>query len=134
MQALFSTLRIPERRPQSHPMTRLNEMLNARRLLKGWTYEQVHERLERYPWPRGVSAPSLAVVGHWFNGTRRPRSMDHLRGLCDILDMSLDEAVKGAPAEAQTGAEQRMLDAMRTLGDADIEMLLAMAARMEKKH
>lgn len=60
--------------------------------------------------------------------------MDHLRGLCDILDMSLDEAVKGAPAEAQTGAEQRMLDAMRTLGDADIEMLLAVAARMEKKH
>ena len=59
--------------------------------------------------------------------------MNHLRGLCDVLDLTLDEAVKGAPAEAKTGTEQRMLEAMRSMSDADVEMLLAMAARMEGK-
>ena len=96
------------------------------------TYEQVFERLERYSWPAGVNPPSLAVVGHWFNGTRRPRNMQHLRGLCDVLDLTLDEAVKGSPQEAKTGTEQAMLEAMRRLGDEDAEMLLAMARRMVK--
>lgn len=56
--------------------------------------------------------------------------MDHLRGLCDVLELSLDEAVRGAPGEAKTAVEQRMLDVMRDLSDADQEMLLAMASRM----
>lgn len=132
MQALFSTLRIAPKPKPSQDMMRLDEMLNSRRLEKGWTYEQVHERLERYHWPVGVKPPSLAVVGHWFNGTRRPRKMDHLRGLCDVLDLSIDEAIKGTPGEAKTGLEQRMLDVLRGLSDVDQEMLLAMAARMGK--
>lgn len=113
-------------------MMRLHETINARRNEKGWTYEQVHELLERYPWPVGVKAPSLSVVGHWFNGTRRPRNMEHLRGLCEVLELSLDEAVKGAPGEAKTAVEQRMLEVMRGLNDVDQEMLLAMASRMGK--
>lgn len=113
-------------------MMRLHQTLNARRMALGWTYEQVHERLERYPWPIGVKPPSLAVVGHWFNGTRRPRKMEHLRGLCDVLDVSLDEAVKGAPAEAKTGMEQAILDALREVPDESQELALAMLKQMRR--
>lgn len=112
---------------------RLHETLTARRLEKGWTYEQVHERLERYPWSPGVKPPSLPVVGHWFNGTRRPRKMEHLRGLCDVLDLSLDEAIKGAPAEAKTGMEQAMLDALRDVPDDSQELALAMLRKLRRK-
>lgn len=114
-------------------MTRLNDNLNARRLELGLTYEQVHELLARYPWPVGVKPPSLAVVGHWFNGTRRPRNMEHLRGLCDVLEMTLDEAIKGAPNEAATGLEQALLDAVRDMEGADAEMILANAQRLRRR-
>lgn len=56
--------------------------------------------------------------------------MEHLRGLCDVLEMTVDEAVKGAPHEAATGIEQAILAAVRDMGDADAEILLAMARRM----
>lgn len=59
--------------------------------------------------------------------------MQHLRGLCDVLGLTLDEAVKGKPEEAKTGTEQAMLEAMRKLPDLDTEMLLAMAQRMGKQ-
>lgn len=114
-------------------MKRLHEILNARRVEKEWTYDQVHERLERYPWPDGVSPPSLSVVGHWFNGTRRPRKMDHLRGLLDVLDLSLDEAVKGAPAEAKTGLEQAVLDGLREMPDDLQETVLALIKQLKGK-
>jgi transcriptional regulator with XRE-family HTH domain len=132
MQPLINTLaRPPLTRRQSHNMMRLHETLNARRIELGLTYEQVQERLDRYPWPAGIAPPKLPTVGHWFNGTRRPRNMQHLRGLCDVLDLSIDEAVKGAPNEAQTGVEQRMLDLLRSISDADGEMLLAMGERLK---
>lgn len=57
--------------------------------------------------------------------------MVHLRGLCDVLDMTLDDAVKGAAEQAATGVEQALLEAVRKLPDADAEMLLAMAKRMQ---
>lgn len=56
--------------------------------------------------------------------------MVHLRGLCDVLEMTLDDAVKGAAAQAATGVEQALLEAIRKMPDADAEMLLAMARRM----
>lgn len=94
-------------------MMRLHEILNARRVKLGWTYEDVHERLERYPWTHGKKPPALSTVGRYFNGRRRPRDMEHLKALLDILDISLDEAVKGAPGEAKTGMEQILLDRFR---------------------
>ena len=114
-------------------MSETNVTLNNRRKALDLTYEAVHERLLKYPWTGGLKPPSLAVVGHWFNGTRRPRNMQHLRGLCDVLGISIDEAVKGKPGEAKTGMEQAMLEAMRKLPDLDTEMLLAMAERMGKQ-
>lgn len=56
--------------------------------------------------------------------------MEHLRALCDVLDVSLDEAVLGAPLEPQTGAEQKMLDLMRNMSDENIEIMLALASKM----
>ena len=111
-------------------MMRLDEILNARRTQLGWTYEEVHARLESYAWPPGVQPPSLPVVGHWFNGRRRPRKMEHLRALCDVLDLSLDEAI-GGTAEPATAVEQQMLQAMRELDPAAVELLLAMAAKLK---
>lgn len=105
----------------------LNQILNDRRKELGLTYEKVHAKMERFPWSTGVSCPSLAVVGHWFNGTRRPRNMEHLRGLLDALGMTLDIAERGAPAEAITATELAMLQAMRRMPDAMAESLLAIA-------
>jgi transcriptional regulator with XRE-family HTH domain len=112
-------------------MTRLHDILNASRNRLGLTYEQVHERLEAYPWPEGVSKPSLPVVGHWLNGTRRPRNMEHLKALCRVLEVSLDDAVQGRPAEVKTAEEQVMLDLFREAGNQGRELLLAMGKQME---
>ena len=49
-------------------MSRLSDNLNGRRLELELTYEKVWEKLQDYPWPPGIKPPSLAVVGHWFNG------------------------------------------------------------------
>jgi transcriptional regulator with XRE-family HTH domain len=114
----------------SHPMMRLHEILNSRRVDLGWTYEDVHGKLEAYPWPDGVQSPSLATVGHWFNGTRRPRHMQHLKAICAVLDVSLDEAIRGEPREAKTAEEQVLLDQFRDMSAEDREVYLAMGRRL----
>lgn len=114
-------------------MSQLSDNLNARRLELGLTYEQVWEALLKYPWPAGVKKPSLAVVGHWFNGGRRPRKMEHLRGLCNVLGLTLDQAAGGQSEEARTDEEQAMLQAFRASSGADREYLLATAAVMAKR-
>lgn len=114
-------------------MTRLHTILNAKRLELGWTYEDVHAKLEAYAWPDGVKAPSLSVVGHWLNGTRRPRDMEHLKALCLVLDVSLDAAVMGEPTEAKTAEEQVLLDQFRTMDVADRQVLLLMGSRFSSK-
>lgn len=57
--------------------------------------------------------------------------MVHLRGLCDVLEISLDEAVKGAPDEAKTAMEAALLQSLRRMSDADAEVIMAMAKRLE---
>jgi hypothetical protein len=113
-------------------MMRLHDILDARRKELGWTYEDVHERLLAYAWPPGVKPPGLPTVGHWFNGTRRPRNMQHLAALTAVLELSLDAAVKGAPAEAKTAEEQVLLDLFRGMTDVDRQMWLIMGKRLEK--
>ena len=56
--------------------------------------------------------------------------MQHLKALCDVLGITLDEAVRGAPEEAATGVEQAMLDALRRMSPAKAESLLAVAKGM----
>lgn len=114
-------------------MSRLSENINARRLELGLTYEQVWEALLKYEWPEGIKPPSGTVVGHWFNGRRRPRKMEHLKGLCDVLGMTLDQAAGGPSEEAQTDEEAALLQAFRAAGGADREYLLATAAVMANR-
>lgn len=115
-------------------MSQLSDNINARRLELGLTYEKVWEALLRYPWPDGIKPPSLAVVGHWFNGGRRPRKMEHLRGLCEVLGMTLDEAAGNATTEARTDEEQAWLEVLRQIkSGADRDYLIALGAQLAKK-
>lgn len=116
----------------SQPLRMLHKILNARRKALGLTYEDVHKALNRLAWSGDAKAPSLAVVGHWLNGTRRPRNMDHLRALCAVLDLSIDEATGGQPHTAATASEQLMLEAIRKLDEPSIQLLLAMAQGLRK--
>ncbi len=104
--------------------------INARRLERGLTVEQVYDLLLSYRWPHGTEPPALPSVGHWFNGTRRPRNMEHLKALCAVLDMSLDEASGAKSAEAATAVEHRMLTILRDLEPAAAEALLASGEAM----
>ena len=114
-------------------MSRLSDNLNARRVQLGLTYEQVYNALQEYAWPEGVKPPSLAVVGHWFNGERRPRKVEHLMGLADVLNMTLDQAVKGAETHANTAMEHAVLSGLRDLSDADAQWVLASIEHLRRK-
>ena len=114
-------------------MSQLSSNLNSRRLALNLTYEQVWDQLQAYPWSEGIKPPSLAVVGHWFNGERKPREMEHLQGLCKVLGVTIDQAASGAPAEALTATEQAVLETMRRLTPESAEFLLATALHMAGK-
>lgn len=133
MQGLSVKYLCPENRPESHVLKPLHQTLRGRLALSGKTYKDVHAALELRPYSIGVLPPSLAVVGHWLNGTRRPRNMEHLRALCDVVGVSLDEATGGMPQEAVTAVEQRLLQLTRQLDDLDAEMLLGIAERMSQR-
>lgn len=114
-------------------MSRLSENLNKRRLALGLTYEQVWEELQARDWPEGVKPPSLPVVGHWFNGERRPRKVEHLQGLAAVLNMTLDEAVSGAEVNANTAMEHAVLSGLRELSDADAQVVLAVIEQLRRR-
>lgn len=124
---------LPHRSPESQPVSRLSENLNARRLALGLTYEQVWEALQTWDWPEGVKPPSLSVVGHWFNGERRPRKLEHLQGLAAVLRMTLDEAASGAEVNANTAMEHAVLSGLRELSDADAQVVLAVIEQLKKR-
>lgn len=50
--------------------------------------------------------------------------MDHIRAICEALDLSADEVMGRRPQEAKTALEQRMLTILRDLGQAEAEVLL----------
>lgn len=56
--------------------------------------------------------------------------MDHLRALCDVLDMQVGEAMGDKPMEAKTALEQVILQKARPLSERDQEMLIAIIDRM----
>lgn len=116
----------------SQLMRRFHETINLRRIELKLTYEDVLAKLSELAWPPHVDPPSLPTVGHWFNGTRRPRDMEHLKALCDVLQMSIDEAVRGEPAKTVTAEERVMLDIMRDLGTDEAQSLLGIAAALRK--
>lgn len=95
-------------------MGEFDARINARRQALGLTYQQVHEALERRTWSPESGPPSLPVVGHWFNGRRRPRKHEHLAALCDVLQLSLDDVVGGAGPRLAP-EERALLDGYRSL-------------------
>lgn len=113
-------------------MSTFHDRINARREALQLTYESVHHRLLEWDWPDGSAAPALPTVGHWFNGTRRPRDMEHLKALCAVLDMQIDAAVKGV-AVATSRVEATMVAMLRDLPDNDQELALTLVAALKNK-
>lgn len=59
--------------------------------------------------------------------------MEHLSALCEILSLSLDDAIAGNSAEAATATEQLILNGVRELDDASQQYLLATIEMLKKK-
>lgn len=98
-----------------------------------WTYEELHARLMDYSWTPGVKPPALATVGHWCNGTRRPRKMEHLAAMCQVLDLSLDDVLVQNEDEAKTAIEQKVIRGLRGLDPAQQEYVLATITMLKGK-
>lgn len=112
-------------------MRQFHEIIEARRRDLVLTVEQVHERIENRLLAQGKQPPALATVYHWFNGTRkRPRNMEHLKVLCEVLEIQIGEAFGEHPLEAKTELEQAILKKARPLSPADQELVIAFMERL----
>ena len=100
---------------------------------KPWTNEELHERLLAYNWPDGVKPPAQATVGHWCNGTRRPRKVEHLAAMCHVLGLSLDEMTVQFEDEAKTAIEQQVIRSLRQLDSRQQEYVLATIEMLKAK-
>lgn len=109
----------------SRNMRRLNEKLDELRRSLGYTYDDVHEKLEQ----RGINV-TPAAVGHWFNGTRTPRSMKSLSALCAILETTLDAITNDEIEVADDAREMMMLKQFRAMSADQQSAMLALAATM----
>src|SRR5262252_749566 len=69
---------------------RPNERLRYQRLLRGWTLDEVAERLHRL----AMAGPELGVdahmVGRWERGVRRPAPR-YVALLCQLFELPADE-------------------------------------------
>ena len=102
-------------------MRTLHENLDNRRLSLGLTIAQVHARLS----VRGFSF-NPSTVGHWFTGRGKPRKMEHLKALCEVLETSISEMAGEDPEFAQNGFESALLSEIRKMSPAQREAMLAM--------
>jgi len=59
--------------------------------------------------------------------------MEHLRGLCAVLEMTIDEAAGVGTTETATDEEQVLLNAARNMSEADRGFLLATAVHLAQK-
>lgn len=58
--------------------------------------------------------------------------MEHLRGLCEVLQLTIDEAAPGGQVSAITDTEAALLRIVRTLSDEQAQALLAVAHTMRR--
>lgn len=93
-------------------MRPLHLIIDAQRETLGLSVADVHRAIQRV----GVRV-GYGTVAHWFTGERRPRDMKHLRALCKVLRISVDEATGGEPNVAATGEEAVWLESFRTMDD-----------------
>ena len=59
--------------------------------------------------------------------------MEHLRGLCAVLEMTIDEAAGAGSVETRTDEEQVLMNAARSMSDVDRGFLLATAVHLAQK-
>lgn len=109
-------------------MSALSEILNARRKDAGMNLEDVWLALRE----RG-SGVGFSTVGHWFSGRGKPRSMEDLRRLCEVLDLDLDLRTMSPPHLALTAEAEEVVEAMRTMDPQQVQALVALARSMKRR-
>lgn len=57
--------------------------------------------------------------------------MEHLKALCEVLQISIDEAVRGRSQEAVTGVETKLLELVRSMPADRAEAFLALGAMLQ---
>jgi hypothetical protein len=113
----------------SQPMRDDVRRINSRREALGLSAYEVHQRLLKYSWPVGTSAPTLETVGDWFSGTQRPPDMRYTEALYKALDMEIEEATRSVPTAPQTALSQTILAKVERLPVGKQEALLAWLAQ-----
>ena len=81
---------------------------------------------------RGVKV-AYSTLAAWFNGGRKPRKMDHLKALCEVLGTSISQMAGEDPEFAQNGFESTLLIESRSLPPAQREAVLALIRTMRPK-
>lgn len=59
--------------------------------------------------------------------------MEHLRALCEVLHLSMDEVYGVRPLEPITETEAALLAAARQADDADVQLAIALLARASQR-
>jgi hypothetical protein len=59
--------------------------------------------------------------------------MEHLRALCEVLNLSMDEVYDVSKREAATEVEAALLAAAREADDEDVQLALAMLTRAKRR-
>lgn len=109
-------------------MRQLHEIIEAQRVAKGLSVATIHREL-------GIAGIRVGygTVAHWFTGERRPRDMQHLRELCRILGISIDQATGGDPMTPATGEEAVWLDSFRKMTDEQQKAALLFIQSMKAR-
>jgi transcriptional regulator with XRE-family HTH domain len=102
-------------------MRTLHDNLDARRAELGYTIAQVHAKLALM----GLKL-SPSTVGHWFTGRGKPRKMEHLKALCEVLETSISVMAGEDPEFARNGFESTLLKEIRNMSPAQREAMLAL--------
>lgn len=110
-------------------MSIFSENLTARRAVLGLSVPDVTAALQRKGYE--VAYPTVAA---WFNGGRRPRSMEHLKALCAVLETTISEMAGEDPQFAQNDFESALLNESRGLAAEQREALLAIIRSMRPKN
>lgn len=76
---------------------------------------------------------AYSTVAAWFNGGRKPRKMEHLKALCEVLETSISEMAGEDPEFAQNAFESVLLQEGRRLAPAQREAILATIKSMGQR-
>lgn len=76
---------------------------------------------------------AYSTVAALFNGSRKPRKMEHLKALCEVLQTSISAMAGEDPDFAQDGFEKVLLAVARGLQTEQREAVLAIIKTMVPK-